>query len=152
MQSSTLGRRIRTVILWGQGHRRTCAAKMYNKLSNGWHPHFYMDDEHRHPSIMLCSMPKFKIFILLAWIPYPCEAMNLIFFTYHTSFTVTINFQVSAGHYHSVLLRSDGLVVTCGDNSYGQCEIPPPEAGKHYVCHGCHGHNFVQKNGHGYQL
>ena len=61
---------------------------------------------------------------------------------------VTINFQVSAGDYHSVLLRSDGLVVTCGDNSYGQSEIPPPETGKHYVCHG----HILLSYGHGYQL
>ena len=42
--------------------------------------------------------------------------------------------QVSAGDYHSVLLRSDGMVVTCGDNSFGQCDISPPEPRKSYVC------------------
>merc|ERR1712032_348198 len=32
--------------------------------------------------------------------------------------------QVSAGHLHTVLLRSDGLAVAGGLNSRGQCDIP----------------------------
>ena len=32
--------------------------------------------------------------------------------------------QVSAGHYHTVLLRSDGRAVACGRNDEGQCNIP----------------------------
>ena len=31
---------------------------------------------------------------------------------------------VSAGLYHTVLLRSDGCAVACGDNECGQCDIP----------------------------
>jgi|ERR1711971_593825 len=32
--------------------------------------------------------------------------------------------QVAAGVYHTVLLRSDGTVVACGYNGFGQCSIP----------------------------
>eukprot|EP00438_Fugacium_kawagutii_P010721 Skav213172 [mRNA] locus=scaffold11:174200:174631:- [translate_table: standard] len=32
--------------------------------------------------------------------------------------------QVSAGGDHAVFLRSDGFAVACGDNCYGQCDIP----------------------------
>merc|ERR1712118_204955 len=32
--------------------------------------------------------------------------------------------QVSAGARHTVLLRSDGLFMICGDNGHGQCEMP----------------------------
>eukprot|EP00438_Fugacium_kawagutii_P014427 Skav236082 [mRNA] locus=scaffold2211:330477:330887:- [translate_table: standard] len=34
---------------------------------------------------------------------------------------------VSAGSFHTVLLRSDGSAVACGNNYYGQCDIPPLE-------------------------
>ena len=37
--------------------------------------------------------------------------------------------QVSAGVYHTVLLRSDGQAVACGSNSNGQCSIPPLDSG-----------------------
>ena len=40
--------------------------------------------------------------------------------------------QVSAGGGHTVLLRSDGLAVTCGDNRAGQCLIPRLEDGVTY--------------------
>ena len=30
---------------------------------------------------------------------------------------------VDAGFYHTVALRSDGTVLACGDNSFGQCEV-----------------------------
>ena len=33
--------------------------------------------------------------------------------------------QVSAGAYHTVLLRSDGNAVACGSNLHGKCNIPP---------------------------
>ena len=32
---------------------------------------------------------------------------------------------LSAGRNHTVLLRSDGTAVACGDNTYGQCNVPP---------------------------
>merc|ERR1711971_1078365 len=32
--------------------------------------------------------------------------------------------QVSAGELHTVLLRSDGAVVACGQDDHGQCNIP----------------------------
>ena len=32
--------------------------------------------------------------------------------------------QVSAGMYHTVLLRSDGVAMACGGNSFRQCNIP----------------------------
>ena len=41
--------------------------------------------------------------------------------------------QVSAGIYHSVLLRSDGHAVACGLNDDGQCDIPPLEEGVCYT-------------------
>ncbi|CAK9056746.1 unnamed protein product [Durusdinium trenchii] len=41
--------------------------------------------------------------------------------------------QVSAGGYHSVLLRSDGSAVACGFNDHGQCKIPPLEKGVCYT-------------------
>ena len=34
---------------------------------------------------------------------------------------------------HSVLLRSDGTAVTCGDNRYGQCNIPRLPEGVTYT-------------------
>lgn len=30
---------------------------------------------------------------------------------------------VAAGNYHTVILRSDGTVFACGDNSFGQCDV-----------------------------
>ena len=33
--------------------------------------------------------------------------------------------QVSAGGFHTLLLRSDGRVVACGSDLSGQCQIPP---------------------------
>eukprot|EP00438_Fugacium_kawagutii_P009689 Skav208645 [mRNA] locus=scaffold1081:194309:194737:- [translate_table: standard] len=41
--------------------------------------------------------------------------------------------QVSAGIYHSVLLRSDGNALACGENESGECNILPPEPGVIYV-------------------
>ena len=41
--------------------------------------------------------------------------------------------QVSAGHKHTVLLRSDGRAVACGDNSRGQCNIPSLDEGVSYT-------------------
>lgn len=35
----------------------------------------------------------------------------------------------SAGHRHSLGLKSDGSVVGWGDNFYGQCDVPAPNAG-----------------------
>lgn len=32
-----------------------------------------------------------------------------------------------------ILLRSDGSVVGCGTDDYGECDIEPPEAGTWYV-------------------
>eukprot|EP00435_Cladocopium_sp_Y103_P050417 s915_g15.t1 len=40
---------------------------------------------------------------------------------------------VSAGTYHTVLLRSDGTVVACGCNGNQQCDIPPLEDGVSYT-------------------
>jgi alpha-tubulin suppressor-like RCC1 family protein len=41
--------------------------------------------------------------------------------------------QVSAGGYHTVLLRSDGCAVACGWNVRGQCNIPPLDEGVTYT-------------------
>jgi len=41
--------------------------------------------------------------------------------------------QVACGSYHTVLLRSDGSVVACGDNLVGQCSIPRLEGGMTYL-------------------
>ena len=41
--------------------------------------------------------------------------------------------QVAAGAHHTVLLRSDGAAVACGDNSAGQCDIPALGAGLSYT-------------------
>ena len=41
--------------------------------------------------------------------------------------------QISASSGHTVLLRSDGQVVACGKNQYGQCSIPPLEEGISYT-------------------
>ena len=38
----------------------------------------------------------------------------------------------SAGELHTVLLRSDGHAVACGQNSDGRCSIPPLDAGLSY--------------------
>ena len=32
--------------------------------------------------------------------------------------------QVSAGDWHTVLLRSDGAAIACGRNDHGECGIP----------------------------
>eukprot|EP00434_Breviolum_minutum_P025505 symbB.v1.2.022536.t1/scaffold2007.1/size92683/1 len=40
--------------------------------------------------------------------------------------------QVSAGAFHTVLLRSNGQAVACGSNSDGQCTIPPLDEGLSY--------------------
>ena len=40
---------------------------------------------------------------------------------------------VSAGLYHTVLLRSDGCAVACGLNAQGQCNIPPLDEGVTYT-------------------
>ena len=40
--------------------------------------------------------------------------------------------QVSAGTSHTVLLRSDGQAVACGQNSDGRCSIPPLDEGLSY--------------------
>ena len=41
--------------------------------------------------------------------------------------------QVSAGENHTVLLRSDGNAVACGQNSVGQCTIPLLDDGMSYT-------------------
>merc|ERR1712032_371462 len=41
--------------------------------------------------------------------------------------------QVAAGGEHTVLLRSDGAAVACGDNVDGQCALPDPEPDLRYV-------------------
>ena len=41
--------------------------------------------------------------------------------------------QVSAGHSHTVLLKSDGHVVACGDTAYGKCNIPNLPKGATYT-------------------
>ena len=38
---------------------------------------------------------------------------------------------MAAGRQHTVLLRSDGMAVACGD--YGPCEIPPLEGNLKYT-------------------
>ena len=40
---------------------------------------------------------------------------------------------VSAGVFHTVLLRSDGSVVACGANGNGQCNIPRLDEGVSYT-------------------
>merc|ERR1712232_187743 len=40
--------------------------------------------------------------------------------------------KVVAGGQHSLLLKSDGTVVACGDNTYGQCNIPVLDEGLTY--------------------
>ena len=48
---------------------------------------------------------------------------------------------VSAGVAHTVLLRSDGCTVACGQNVQGQCDIPPLDEGVTYTqvsAGGCH--------------
>ena len=40
--------------------------------------------------------------------------------------------QVVAGFFHTVLLRSDGVAVACGENAEGQCDIPAPIVGAAY--------------------
>ena len=49
--------------------------------------------------------------------------------------------QVSAGRYHTALLRNDGHVVACGDNYFGQRDIPALDEGMAYIqvsSGGCH--------------
>ena len=41
--------------------------------------------------------------------------------------------QLSAGYYHTVLLRSDGSAVACGVNNSGQCSIPALDEGVSYI-------------------
>merc|ERR1719491_2569511 len=41
--------------------------------------------------------------------------------------------QVAAGSGHTVLLRSDGVVVACGSNADGKCNIPPLDGGVTYT-------------------
>ena len=41
--------------------------------------------------------------------------------------------QVSAGHFHTVLLRSDGVAVACRTIFFGQCDIPRLEDGMTYT-------------------
>jgi hypothetical protein len=41
--------------------------------------------------------------------------------------------QAAAGGNHTILLRSDGRTVACGDDSYGQCTIPALAAGLAYT-------------------
>lgn len=51
--------------------------------------------------------------------------------------------QVSAGHNHTVVLRSDGVAVACGHNLYEQCNIPPLEHGMTYTQIAAGGHHTV---------
>ena len=49
--------------------------------------------------------------------------------------------QVSAGGYHTVLLRSDGFAAACGHNECKQCNVPPLDEGVTYAqvsAGGCH--------------
>ena len=46
------------------------------------------------------------------------------------SFTYT---EISAGADHTVLLRSDGSAVAIGNNTHGQCNIPPLKEGMAYI-------------------
>jgi alpha-tubulin suppressor-like RCC1 family protein len=46
---------------------------------------------------------------------------------------VWANVQVSAGGNHTVLLRSDGHAVACGQNIFGQCNVPPLAEGMTYT-------------------
>ena len=46
------------------------------------------------------------------------------------SFTYT---EISAGANHTVLLRSDGSAVAIGNNTHGQCNIPPLKEGMAYI-------------------
>jgi alpha-tubulin suppressor-like RCC1 family protein len=39
----------------------------------------------------------------------------------------------AAGFQHTVLLLNDGTAMACGDNGYGQCDIPPLTAGMSYT-------------------
>eukprot|EP00435_Cladocopium_sp_Y103_P039386 s257_g10.t1 len=41
--------------------------------------------------------------------------------------------EASAGYVHTMLLRSDGSAVACGDNLFGQCDIPPLHEGMSYI-------------------
>merc|ERR1712151_1128432 len=41
--------------------------------------------------------------------------------------------QISASDSHTVLLRSDGMVVACGNNRYGECSIPALEVGVRFA-------------------
>ena len=41
--------------------------------------------------------------------------------------------QVSANLYQTVLLRSDGCAVACGQNDSGQCNFPPLDEAKSYT-------------------
>ena len=41
--------------------------------------------------------------------------------------------QVSAGGFHTALLRSDGCAVVCGSNGSGQCNTPPLSQGLSYT-------------------
>src|SRR5262245_34098756 len=41
--------------------------------------------------------------------------------------------EVEAGRRHTVARRSDGNVVACGDNYYGQCDVPVLPPGLTYV-------------------
>ena len=54
--------------------------------------------------------------------------------TLHELFSILNPFAMpAAGYNHTVLLKSDGNAVAFGDNSYGQCDIPPLEAGMSYI-------------------
>ena len=57
--------------------------------------------------------------------------------------------QVSAGDSHTVLLRSDGRVVACGDNECRQCDIPPLDENVTYtqVCSRCQHHPLASPDG-----
>ena len=51
--------------------------------------------------------------------------------------------QASAGHTHTVLLRSDGKAVACGENGNGQCDIPTLDGDVIYCAQDVGGAAFI---------
>ena len=61
--------------------------------------------------------------------------------TFHPWLKECLYTQVSANGKHILLLRSDGNVVGCGKNTFGQCNIPPPDPENGYI-----GDRFVNRD------